>query len=119
VLKKFEPTTSAPARIRFRTAQYTAESGVTQFSSSSVFAAIEANQNQGRKPYDRDEEYVQDGFGRSLTERCRRGVVPASGFLISFFGSMTLLSAISRVGSATASSARGSTAVGGTHGKSA
>jgi hypothetical protein len=89
-----------------------------QFSSSSVFAAIGANQNQGRKPYDRDEEYVQDGLARSLTVRSRRGVVAASGFLISFFGSIALLSAISCVGSATTNVARGSAAARGA-GKSA
>jgi hypothetical protein len=118
VLKKFEPTTSASARIRFRTAQYTAESGVTNSRLRRYLQRSKPNQNQGRKPYDRDEEYVQDGFGRSLTGRSRRGVVAASGFLISFFGSMTLLSAISRVGSATTSVARGSAAAGGA-GKSA
>ena len=50
-----------------------------------------ADQNQGREPDDRDEAKPQNGFGCSVTGPARRGVVRASCFFVSFFGSSVML----------------------------
>jgi hypothetical protein len=74
------------------------------------------DQNQGREPDDRDEAKPQNGFGCSLTGRARRGVVRASCFFVSFFGSSVMLTSgagsVAAVGSA-------SDGAGGTQGESA
>jgi hypothetical protein len=81
------------------------------------------NQNQGREPFDRDEAQPppQNGFGCcSLTGRARRGLVRASCFFVSFFGSSaTLLFAIAGAGSAALRIGSTSDGGGGTHGESA
>jgi hypothetical protein len=71
------------------------------------------NQNQGRNPCDRDEAKSQNGVGRSLTERSRRGVVRASCLLISFLGSTTLVTEISGASSGAVSATRSSNAADG------
>jgi hypothetical protein len=78
------------------------------------------DQNQGREPDDRDEAKPQNGFGCSLTGRARRGVVRASCFFVSFFGSsVMLLFATSGAGSVAAGIGSASDGAGGTQGESA
>ena len=87
----------------------------------SLYSAAEADdQNQGREPEDRDEAKPQNGFCCSLTGCARRGVVRASCFFVSFFGSSEIaLFATSGAGSVAAAIGSASDGVGGTQGESA